>query len=575
MNLSLRPTRSGLVCGIGAVAFTLMSFLVQLGKLPRQVFLSGILLFIGLAVAGFVRKKDKKAFFSASVMGGAALLGFAVISLTQPMPLEEKVWLKVGLAVAAALIFWVLLAGFRLWLQSFHGLRGKGSPPVLSAVTVAVYTIAALCLSWLKWYPSGTSPDTRHQWGQIHGDLILNDVHALGHTIFLKGLLAIWDSYAMVILVHILMIALLYGLFAHYLAGKGIRLGWMLLAVSLFTACETPTSTYMYPWKDTPYTFAVGMLTLFIVYLIDERVKFTVGKAVLMAVALAYTTLFRLNGIVILLFMGIWLLCWLIRRKLWKHLIAMAAAVAICFGAVNWIGYEVLKAESPENGFSIQVFGSGIAAMTVYGGPTDMYDDKEPMDPADREAIARVLDPIWMIEQYQPWQTRNIIWTYETNDREGIFDDPNMEIMVNNFVLDLGRNKWDVVKLYLKLMPKYFGICVRDILYNTFAVWGFVPEWNHDCAWYYSNIFLLVLMMVGVGANWKKASIGKRLIVFAPVICNAVSIAISTITNETRYLLPTHTLFPVLMLYLICMSDRLIPDTIPDTEPDAIPEKEE
>ncbi|MBR6791088.1 MAG: hypothetical protein IKM31_09505, partial [Oscillospiraceae bacterium] len=75
----------------------------------------------------------------------------------------------------------------------------------------------------------------------------------------------------------------------------------------------------------------MGMLTLFIVYLIDERVKFTLGKAVLMAVALAYTTLFRLNGIVILLFMSIWLLVWLIRRKLWKHLIAMAAAVAICF----------------------------------------------------------------------------------------------------------------------------------------------------------------------------------------------------------------------------------------------------
>lgn len=537
-----------------------MSFFVQLGWLPRPVFLSGLIFFIALSVAGFVRVKDKKAFFSASVLGGAALLGFASITFTKPMPLEEMVWLKIALAVVFALIFWVLLAGFRQWMQSFHDTAGKGSSPVFSAIVVALYTIASLCLCWLKWYPSGTSPDTRHQWGQIHGDLILNDIHALGHTIYLKALLAIWDSYAIAILAHILMIALLYALFAHYLAGKGIRLGWMLLAVSFFTACESPTSTYMYPWKDTPYTFAVGMLTLFIVYLLDDEIKFTVSKAIIMAVSLAYTTLFRLNGIVILLFMGIWLLIWLIRRKLWKQLIAMAAAVVICFAGVNWYGYKVLKATSPENGFSIQVFGSGIAAMTVYGGPTDMYDDKEPMPMEDRQAIAKYLDPIWMIEHYEPWTTRKIIWDYETNDPEGIFDDPNMEIMVNKFVLSLGEHKWDVVKLYLKLMPKYFGICVRDILYNTNAVWGFANEWNYTYAWYYSNMFLLVLLMVGVGANWKKASIGKRMIVFAPMICNAVSIAISTITNEMRYLLPTHTLFPVLLLYLICMSDRFLPE---------------
>ncbi|MBR6791089.1 MAG: hypothetical protein IKM31_09510 [Oscillospiraceae bacterium] len=248
----LRPTRSGVLCTLGAVTFTVLSFLKQIGKVPGWVFAGGFVLFIGLCIAGFVRKKDPKAFLSASVLGGAALLGFAVIAFTRPLPLEEKVGMKVLLAVGAALIFWVLLAGFRLWMQSFREVSGKGSPPVFSAVIVALYTIASLCLSWLKWYPSGTSPDTRHQWGQIHGDLILNDIHALGHTIYLKALLAIWDSYAIAILAHILMIALLYAFFAHYLAGKGIRLGWMLLAVSLFTACESPTSTYMYPWKDTP-----------------------------------------------------------------------------------------------------------------------------------------------------------------------------------------------------------------------------------------------------------------------------------------------------------------------------------
>ena len=549
MKLSdLRPTGSGILCTAGALAFTAMSFLVQLGWLPDWCFLVGAALLLGMAAAGFVHKRDWKGFFSASVIAGAVLLSFGTVAFSRPTPLDENISGKVITALIALPVFWVLLAGFRMWMQSFRDPQGKGSPPVFSAVIVALYTAAALSLSWLKYYPSGTSPDTRHQWGQVHDDLILNDIHALGHTIFLKGLLAIWDDYAMVILVHILMIALLYGLFAHYLAGKGIRLGWMLLAVSIFTACESPTSTYMYPWKDTPYTFAVGILTLFLIYLVDDEVKFTVPKALVMAVSLAYTTLFRLNGIVILLFVGIWLIVWLIRRKLWKHLTAMAAAVVICFGAVNWYGYGVLKAESPENGFSIQVFGSGIAAM-VSQADGDLTRE-------DRAEISQYLKAGWMIPYYTPWETRKLIWTYETYDPEGIFSDPNMEIMVNNFVLDLGEHKWDVVKLYFKLMPKHFAICVRDVLYNTFAVWGL--GWSYQ--FYYSNMFLLVLMMVGAGANWKKASIGRRLIVFAPVICNAVSIAVSTITNETRYLLPTHTLFPVLMLYLVCTSDRFPPE---------------
>ncbi|MDD6032250.1 MAG: hypothetical protein PUC47_02015 [Oscillospiraceae bacterium] len=561
-----RISRSGVLCTVGALCFTLMSLLVQKGVLPEWCFGSVIVLLLGFAVRGFVRQRDWKAFCSVSVIAGALLLSFGTVALSIPTPLEKNVGEKVKTALIALPVFWILLAGLRLWLQSFRPLGGRKNP-LAAALAAGLYTIGALCLNWLRWYPSGTSPDTRHQWGQIHGTLRLNDIHALGHTIFLKGLLAIWDDYAVVILVHILMLALLYGLFAWYLAGKGMRIGWILLAVSLFTACETPTQTYMFPWKDTPYTFAVGILTLFLLWLRENRFRFTIPKAVLLGISLAYTTLFRLNGIVILLFVGIWLAVACIRGKLWKQFISIAAAVVICFAGVNVYGYQVLKAESPENGFSVQVFGSGLAAMVTQSG----WD----LSREDRAEIQEVLSSVWMAEHYTPWETRKLIWDYETHDPEGVFNDPNMEIMVNNFVLDLGEHKWQVVGLYLKLMPGHFLVCLRDVLYNTYKIWGLTG--NGICGgwrFYYSNIFLLVVLMVGVGAVWKKNTIKRRLIVFAPMLCNVLSIAISTITNEDRYLVPTFALFPVLLLYLICTSDRPAAAAEEPSE-EALPEPEE
>lgn len=534
-----RISLSGVLCGIIAFCFTAMSLLVQLGKLPSWSFLSAAALLGILSLWGLIRHWDWRAFFSASVLAGTAILSFATVTHSQPTPLEEEIGEKVKLALTALPVFWVLLAGFRLFLKNCRPRPQAASSPLAAALVVGGYTFAALCLSWIKYYPSGTSPDTRHQWGQIHGTLRLNDIHALGHTLYLKGLLAIWDDYAIAILVHILMISLLYGLFAHYFAGKGIPLGWMLLAVALFTACESPTRTYMYPWKDTPYTFALGILTLMLVYLLDSRIKFTWLKAVLTGISLAYAYLFRLNGIVVLLFIGIWLLVWYLKRRDFKRLLCTVLAAGICFAGVNFYGYGILKAESPKNGFSIQVFGSGLAAMVTQCG-------KE-LSAEERGEIAQILPVHWMIEYYEPWTTRKMIWTYETHDPEGIFDDPNMEIMVNNFVLALGEHRNEAIRLYFKLMPKHLAVCIRDVLYNTYQVWGFTSSEQ----FFYCNIFLLVLLMVGVGAVWKKKEITRRLIVFMPVILNAVSIAISTITNEERYLVPTFTLFPVLLLYLL------------------------
>ena len=542
MNKTFLPSPTSVLAGLFGLLFTALSFLVQQDKLPSEVLMVALLPLVLFALWGFIRRFDWRALVRPSVIGGALLLSFATVAFSQPTPLNEDIWGKVKVCLMVLPAGWLLLAGLWMGLRRIR-LPERHLPPLPASIVIGLYTAGALCLSWMDWYPSGTSPDTRHQWGQIHGTLRLNDIHALGHTLYLKGLLAIWDDYAIAILAHILMISLLYSLFAWYLAKRGLPTGWMLMLTALFTACETPTRSYMYPWKDTPYTFAVGMLTLMLLYLLEEGPKFSWPKAILTGLALAWSTLFRLNGVVVLLVVGLWLLFAAIRTKAWKQLAAGLAAVMVSFGTVNYLGYHVYGAESPDNGFSIQVFVSGLSAMNTQCGPE--------LSREDREAIGDLLSPTWMVQYYEPWRTRYMIWTYETYDPEGIFDDPNMEIMVNNFVLEAGKNKNEIVKLYFKLMPHHLGVCIRDAICNTYAVWGYTSTTQ----FFYNNIFLLVLLMVGVGAVWRGKTIRRKLILFAPVICNAVSIAISTITNEERYLLPSFTLFPMLLCCLICLSD--------------------
>lgn len=542
-KIKLPPSEK--LCIAGAVCFTALCLIFPVPWQISTWHFVFIALLAGLMGCGLVKAWDWRALFNASVIGGALLLSFGTLALFAPAPLKENMVEGTIKCVVTFPFFWAVLAVFRLVLQGIQPLKKPCRKPMHSALAVSGYSAVALLLFWARYfYPSGTSPDTVQQWGQIHGTLRYNDIHALGHTIFLKGLLTIWDSYAIVILVNILMVSLLYGAFAHYLAGKGVSLGTLVLAVSLFTGCGPSAYVYMYPWKDTPYTIALGVLSLLMIYIVDGDVPFTVPKAILFGVALAYSTLFRLNGIVVLLFASVWIVIWCIKNKAFQQLAAVALAAGVCFAGVNWYGYGVLKAESPKNGYASQVFASGLAAMVTQCG-----DD---LSPEDRAEIGQYLSLDWMESQYAPWQNYKLIWTEDDRQPGGVFDDPNMDIFSNQFVLDVGEHRDEVIGLYFRLMPKHFMVCLQDVLYNTYLIWGLSGLPNFLA----SNIFLLVLLMVGVGAVWKKASIARRLVVFAPMLCNVVSIAISTITNETRYLLPTFTLFPMLLLYLVSTSDR-------------------
>jgi hypothetical protein len=56
-------------------------------------------------------------------------------------------------------------------------------------------------------------------------------------------------------------------------------------------------------------------------------------------------------------------------------------------------------------------------------------------------------------------------------------------------------------------------------------------------------------LLLAALARIRRGNRRRFLFAMLPVLCNVVSILISTVTNEIRYLMPTFLLAPVLLLY--------------------------
>ena len=376
-------------------------------------------------------------------------------------------------------------------------------------------------------FPYNTSQDILDQCAQVHGQLSYNNVHAIGHTLFLKLLLDIYDNLTFVVVFQMAMVAVLHVFFANYFYSKGLPLFLIafLQGVSL-AFIRNSTNAFFAPWKDTPAALCLGVVCLILMRYIDSG-KLSKRTSVILGLALAWCYLFRLNGIVALIFCGGFMSISLLKKKLFPQLILLTAVVAASILTVTLYSDNVLHTINRENGFSMQVFGSGIAAVVNEGE----------LSPQELEEIYKVLPVEWMTGR----DMRELVWEYDNSPR--ITSDPNMHVYNNEYILRLGENKTEVIALYLKLLPSHFIICVKDVLQNIGIIWKF------DESFFVSNyIFQFSLLAIIACGNHLR---GKEWIPFFPSLCSTISIMISTTTNETRYLLPTFMLAPCLILYCV------------------------
>ena len=404
-------------------------------------------------------------------------------------------------------------------------------------LTLTVVFAAVLLLPYRFYAPYGLSGDTVSQWDQIHGRVPYNTIHAIGHTIFLKLLLSLWDSYVVVIVAHLAGILCLYLEYAVFFYRRGLAFPYLALVLTLgLIWCAKATDAWFYPWKDTPAALCLCIVTVLTAKYVEEE-RLSVPASVLLGAALAWCFLFRLNGVIALLVCGGVFLVAFVRRRQFPQLAAALLAMAISLGGVSLYSQTVLKPERYPNGFALQLFGSAIAAVV----------HEDDLSPDELEEIDSLLPVDWMRDLYvDARQKRPLLW--EQDDSPAIAENPNLSILNNDFILRMGKNKAAVVGLFLRLLPGHFPTMARDILGSMAIIW------LQETLFFLTNhIFWLVT--VGFLAVRRRLPLLEWL-VFLPCACNAFSIMISTATNEIRYLLPTFMAAPFFLLYLVWRRGR-------------------
>ena len=381
-------------------------------------------------------------------------------------------------------------------------------------------------------WPYVQSPDTRNQWMQIHGELAYNSIHAVGHTIFLKALLSIWDSYTFVVLVQLVGLIAVNLAFAEFFYSKGLRFEAVAFVQLLSLIWLSARSNACFaPWKDCPAALCMAAVVL-IMMKHPQPEKMSCSSAACLGLALVWCALFRLNGIIVLTVCGLYFLCVFFRARSGRKIAAFLIPIVLSGAFVGCYSTFVLHTEKLENGFSIQVFGSGIAAAVKDGNLSD----------EELAAVDELLPVSWIEEMYDgPACKTDLIWASDFSPR--IVNDKNLEIFNNEFVLQLGEHKAEVIRLYLRLLPHHFAVMLKDALGSAAMTWRF--ETPFLAAGYIFSFSLILFYVLRYRLTF------CELLVFLPTLCNTFSVIISTITNETRYLLPSFIMTPFYILYIL------------------------
>lgn len=438
----------------------------------------------------------------------------------------------------SAVLFLLLSVFFYFLILSLKAFFFRPSPERASLQTVGTHHWVSLFLFYamiltvtaLSQFPYELTPDSLNQQQQIHGELRYNTVHAIGHTMFLKLLFRFCDSFLLPVLIQLIGILILYLLFSRFFHAKGIPMSRLALVfgAALILVPAASESAYFQPWKDTPSALCLCAVTYILLRYHDSGTLSTRSAAAL-GLFLAWTHLFRLNGIVALLGCGLYFTVSLLRRKFYRQTAVMLACIIASELFVSLYSERVLHPIEHPNGFSVQVFGSGLASMV----------NADVLSPEELAQVDEILDVEWMKTMYSRYERTRLIWTSDASPL--ISSDPELAIYNNEFILDLGAHRNEVIRLYFSLMPKHPIPCLKDIMGSLFMMWR--------VSTLFSVSFLFQFLLLIYLAIRQRLRLRDTL-VFFPVLCNTVSIMISAVTSEPRYLLPFFMLLPVFLLYL-------------------------
>lgn len=419
--------------------------------------------------------------------------------------------------------------------------------PMFPASAFFMAMLIPLLGFWATKAPYIDAFDVQYQLEMLRGDVPLNDVHTMAHT-FLLWLTA--GQPVILVGLQIIGLAWLLTVFAAWFYRQGIGLFSIAVSFSMFSLCGTVAEIAVSPIKDLPATLCMGVVLYYIMRLLANDLHWSRWHIAAFGGALAFTGLLRHNGYVLVLMAGIWLLVVGLRKK---QMFGVLACCVACIVLVNGIGYQMLHAKSPSNGFSVQVYATGIIAVDRRGGEMTAEQRQRmerllPMDYVEHclsnpDTAGRTLAQrlCWTrdLGQYTPSEREQNFATL-LQDQEGTND-----VFNNLFILAAGEHKAEIVKLYLELFLKNPWLCTTELIRNTTTIWRL----DRGLA-LFSHVFYLMALMVAFVSIGRKGML-RYWPVLLPILCNIASVVVAASTNEIRYLLPSFVLAMPTILFLV------------------------
>ena len=163
---------------------------------------------------------------------------------------------------------------------------------------------------YFNYYPGTTSFDTNYQLMQGLGIYDYTNHHPVLHTYIISNIVktvhSITDSYTIAIgmcsLLQLIICALVFSYMILYMAKKGIKPIYRLLALLFFSLAPFIAQLNIAIWKDTPFSILVLLMLIPLIEIAENREKFFGNYVNIILVIILFTIIpfFKITGIYII-----------------------------------------------------------------------------------------------------------------------------------------------------------------------------------------------------------------------------------------------------------------------------------
>lgn len=442
-----------------------------------------------------------------------------------------------------------------------------------------------ITIYFFAYYPGILVVDSVNQWNQIHNTYPWNNWHPVGHTAVLWLTSKVWDNPASFVLLQSMIYTILFSYFAtllnQYVLKKWIRhLFFILTAVIPFFPLQA-----MVIVKDTLFTYAFIFLGLALFQAVRTRGKWLHNPLafVLTLIATIGVSIWRSNGMPIVLVMLVLIILILGIKNYWRLLVIMMVSVG-CYFAINGpivTKFNIFEPSKTESyGMLIQVdagiihndgvlndkqkqyFGKLMSAQNIAGYQPDNIDKvkfgmgfnssllTKDTTKFQRESISLIENNKKLALKAYKAQTA-VIWNQNAQYRLGI-------LMRDKYPVETGYflSRSDIEKYHIKYQAfnydRYWsGFRQLHTILRNFQEVFIVQSVQH---WFLPGIYLMMQLTIAfwllLRGQWHK------LLVILPIIGLAGTYMLAIPAADIRYLQP------ILLYVFITILVVSLPDTV-------------